>query len=206
MNARGLKKHFLKSSIFSAAIVIILLFSVIFIWLGARNSSQADPPMIAGVSFKGQYKIGDGDWLTYTEGVHIPADKGDVTLQGIFIMHNPETGEALRPVSSGSTVYMYFNHIGGEFILPSGGKIIFDAENDTLGEDACAIMWGSAPSMGETPVTIILRNPHSYGNVNAIDEFFENMSIAPGIYHESMMLELGQTERTLGSIILNKSF
>lgn len=158
--------------------------------------------MIAGVSFQGEYKIGDGKWRTVTKGEHIPADKGDVTLRGIFLMRNPENGEVIGPLAAGNTVSLYFNHIGGTAIFPSGGKLIFDAENDRLGEDACAAMWGSVPSLGEEPITIVLHNPHTYGNPNAIDEFFENMSIAPGAYLESMMLEKGETERTVGSLIL----
>ena len=206
MNINFSKKRNPKSIFFSLAIIAILIFSVMFLWIGARNSSQAASPMIAGVSFKGEYKVGDGDWNTYTEGVHIPSNDGDVTLRGIFLMHNPETGEAIGPLSPGNTVTLYFNHIGGTAIFPSGGKLVFDAENDMLGEDACAAMWGSVPALGDQPLTIILHNPHSYGNSNAIDDFFENMSIAPGIYFESMMLEQGEPERNIGSLILIISF
>ena len=206
MNIKFSKKTHPKIRIFSVAIVAILLFCVAFLWIGTRNSSQAKAPMIADVSFQGEYKVGDGEWNTFTKGVHIPATDGDITLHGIFLMHNPETGEAIGPLSPGSTVNLYFNHIGGTAIFPSGRKLVFDAENDILGEDACATMWGSVTSMGDQPLTIILHNPHSYGNANAIDDFFENMSIAPGIYLESMMLEQGETERNIGSLILIISF
>ena len=197
----SIKKLSLKSTFFSVAIIALLLFSVIFVWIGIRNSSQSEPPMIAGVSFQGEYKIGDGDWRTFTPGEHIPANKGDVTLRGIFLRHNPETGEVIGPLSPGNTVNLYFNHIGGTAILPGGGKLIFDAENDRLGEDACAIMWGSVPATGADQITIVLHNPHKYGNTNAIDNLFENLSIAPGIYLESMMLEKGSNERAIGALI-----
>ena len=206
MNIKFSKKQNPKSIFFSVVIIAILLFSVMFLWIGVRNYSQAKSPMIADVSFQGEYKIGDGEWNTFTEGVHIPATDGDVTLRGIFLMHNPETGEAIGPLSTGTTVNLYFNHIGGTAIFPSGGKLVFDAENDMLGEDACAAMWGSVPSMGDQPLTIVLHNPHDYGNTNSIDEFFENMSIAPGIYFQSMMLEQGESERAVGSLILIISF
>ena len=192
----------LKSTLFPISIIALLLFSVLFLLIGNRNSSQASPTMIAGVSFQGEYKIGDGEWHTVTQGEHIPANQGDVTLRGVFLMHNPETGEAIGPLSKNNIVILYFNHIGGTAFLPGGGKIVFDAENDMLGEDACSSMWGSVPSMGDQPLTIVLHNPHGYGNANAIDEFFEHMSIAPGAYHESMMLEQGETERTVGTLIL----
>ena len=192
----------LKSKLFPILIIGLLLFSVFFLLIGNLNSSQSGSPMIADVSFQGEYKIGEGEWHTLTDSSHIPANKGDVTIHGIFLMHNPETGEVIGPLSQNNTVNLYFNHIGGTAVLPSGGKITFDAENAMLGEDACAIMWGSVPSTGVQPITIVLHNPHGYGNVNAIDEFFEYMSIAPGIYHESMMLEQGDNERTVGTLIL----
>ncbi|MBE6554997.1 MAG: hypothetical protein E7663_02005 [Ruminococcaceae bacterium] len=201
MNNTRLKIICNKTSLLTFTIVIILLFSLVFLWIGDRDSTQAQTPLIAGVSFQGEYRIGDGEWHPVTKSEHIPANNGDVTLRGIFLMHNPETGEVVGPLSVGSTVNLYFNHIGGTVILPNAGKIIFDAENELLGEDACAAMWGSAPSMGETPITIILHNPHDFGNANAIDEFFKNMSIAPGIYLESMMLEQGASQRSIGSLV-----
>ena len=197
-----IRKFSLKSTLFPTLIVALLLFSLSFLLVGNRNSMQASSPMIAGVSFQGEYKIGDGEWHTVSKGEHIPANQGDITLHGIFLMINPQTGEAIGPLSQNNAVNLYFNHIGGTAFLPGGGKIVFDAENDMLGEDACACMWGSVPSMGDQPLTIVLHNPHRYGNANAIDEFFEHMSIAPGVYHESMMLKQGETERTVGSLIL----
>lgn len=202
MSTKNSNKHFSKAFLISLSIVALLLFSVIFLWTGARNSSQAEASMIADVSFRGEYKIGDGEWQTITEGEHIPANLGDVTLRGIFLMNNPVTGEAIGPLSANSTVHLYLNHIGGTVILPNGGKFVFDAENEILGEDACVSIWGSVPSTGEEPITIILHNPHQYGNSNAIDEFFTYMSIAPSTFLINMMLDLGATERGIGIVIL----
>ena len=199
MNINNTKKQ--SSIIFSAAIVIILIFSCIFIWTGVRNSSQAAQPIFAGVRFEGEYKIGEGEWRPITAGEHIPSNKGDVTLRGIFVMLNPETGEPIGPLSVGSTVNLYFNHIGGTAIFPGGGKHMFDTENEVIGEDACAIMWGSMPATGADPVTIVLHNPHTFGNEHAIDDFFNHMSIVSGVYWENMELEKGAPERTVGIFI-----
>ena len=185
--------------------IVILISSTIYLWLGTHNTSQSEPPTVAGVSFQGEYKIADGEWYPIVKGEHIPATEGDVTLKGIFIRHNPNTGEAIGPYSAGSSVQIYLNHIGGTAILPSGGKIPFDAEYEPLGEDACAAMFSSVPSMGDQPITIVLHNPHSYGNENAIDEFLEHMSIAPGSYHEGIMLEKGESERNIGILIFISS-
>ena len=202
MKKKIFKKPIGKGAIFSAAVVAILLFSVLFLWVGARNSAQSQDPILATVSFQGEYKIGEGEWQPFTEGTHIPAGKEDVTLQGIFLMHNPTTGEVIGPLPQTVTVNLYFNHIGGTAILPGGKKIVFDAENEQLGEDACAAMWGSLPSTSDKPITIILHNPHDFGNVNAIDDFFAHLSIAPAFYHQSMMLEQGSLERNVGSLVL----
>ena len=127
----------LKSTLFVVSIVVLILYSAIFLLTGSLNSSQAEQPRIADVSFQGEYKIGEGEWRTVTPGEHIPADQGDVTLRGIFLMHNPETGEAIGPLPLNNTINLYFNHIGGTAILPGGGKIAFNAENAMLGEDSC---------------------------------------------------------------------
>lgn len=186
----------------SAGIASLLLLSLLFIWLGAYHSRQSEPPIFAGVSFLGEYKTGDGEWKTVVRGEHIPSTQGDVTLRGIFLKHNPQSGETLGTISAGESVLLYFNHIGGYAVLPEGGKIVFDAENAILGEDACASMWGSVPSLGSTPITIVLHNPHVFGNEHAIDELFEHLSVARGIYHEDLMLEKGKLQRNVGLLIL----
>lgn len=200
MNTKIFKKYHL--NFYEVIIVAALIFAAVFLWVGNKNSSQAKEPMIAGVSFSGEYKIGDGEWIKYAQGEHIPANQGDVTLCGIFLKHNPETGEAIGPLPVGNTVNLYFNHIGGTAVLPGGGRMPFDAENEQLGEDACAAIWGSVPATGEAPITIVLHNPHKFGNSSAIDDFFTYMSIAPGSYFENSMLAKGKSERIVGSIIL----
>ena len=122
------------------SIVAVLLFSALFLWIGSKQSWQAKDPMIAWVSFEGEYRIGDGEFKPYVKGEHIPANRGDVTIRGIFLKHNPETGDVIGPLGVGNTVHLYFDHIGGTAILPGGGKLPFDAENERLGEDACAAM------------------------------------------------------------------
>jgi sensor histidine kinase YesM len=63
-------------------------------------------------------------------------------------------------------------------------------------------MWNAVTSTGDAPITMVLHNPHRFGNENAIDEFLENMSAAEGIYLEAMMLEKGAPQRNVGLMIL----
>ena len=186
----------------SLGIIVMLLFSLIFLWIGMRNSNQAAPPIIIDIAFEGEYKIGDGDWHEIVEGEHISSTKGDVTLRGTFQMYDPTNNEPVGTLFPDISVHIYLNHIGGYAIMPQGGKIPFDTEYEVFGEDACAIMWSAIPSTGEDPITIVLHNPHRFGNENAIDEFLENMSAAEGIYLETMMLDKGAPQRNVGLLIL----
>jgi signal transduction histidine kinase len=190
----------------SASIIALFFFSIFFIWLGSYNSTQARSPLIIGISFQGEYKIGNGEWQPITNGKHISSTQGDVTLHGTFQMHNPENNEPLGAFFANLPVHLYLNHIGGYAILPDGEIFHFDTEHEYFGEDNCAIMWSAVASTGENPITIVLQNPHRFGNENAIDEFLENMSAAEGIYLESIMLKKGQTQRTTGILILITSF
>ena len=201
-----MNKNFLKNKnktvvIVSAGIVALLLFALLFLWVGTKNSTQAHPPVIIDISFEGEYKIGDGEWQEIVKGKHISSTKGDVTLRGTFQMHNPENGEPLGPFFADLPVHLYLNHIGGYAIMPNGEKLPFDTEHELFGENACAVMWSAVPSTGEENITFVLHNPHYFGNENAIDDFLKNLSAAEGIYLESMMLEKGEAQRNVGLAI-----
>lgn len=201
-----LKQESKKTFIITASIIALFILSVFFLWIGTRNSTQASPPIIIDISFQGEYKIGDRDWQKIIEGEHISSTQGDVILRGIFQMHDPTNNEPLGPLFADLPVHLYFNHIGGYAILPGEKIFQFDTEHDLFGEDACAVMWSAVPSSGETPITIVLHNPHLFGNENAIDEFLDNMSAAEGIFLESAMLAKGEPQRNVGLTILIISF
>ena len=186
----------------TACLIALLLFSLIFVWTGRQNSNQASQPFVIDIAFQGEYKIGDGEWHTIIKGEHIPATQGDVTLHGTFQMYNPEDGEPMGAFFSDLPVQLYCNHIGGYAVMPTGEVVSFDIEHEEFGEDLCAAMWIAIASTGEEPITIVLQNPHRFGNAHAIDEFLANMSSAEGIYHESMMLEKGEPQRNVGLAIL----
>lgn len=206
MNKSILKLPKKKALLASASILVILIFSLIFVWTGQLNSTQATPPFVIDIAFQGKYKIGDGEWHTIIKGEHISSTKGDVTLCGTFQMHNPENNEPIGTFFADLPVHLYLDHIGGYAIMPEGEIVPFDIEHEMFGEDACAVTWGAVRSTGEEPITIVLHNPHRFGNENAIDEFLENMSAAEGIYLESLMLEQGALQRNIGLMIVMFSF
>lgn len=191
-----------KSIVFiTVGVVAILLFSLVFVWVGPLNTTQSLPPIIIDIRFEGEYRIGDGEWQEIVEGEHIPSTKGDVTLRGIFMSYDRESGKIYGPYFADLPVHLYFNHIGGHAILPNGEIFMFDTEHKQFGEDTCAVMWNAVPSSGEAPITFVLHNPHVFGNENAIDDFLKNMSAAEGIFLESMMLEKGAPQRNVGLLI-----
>jgi hypothetical protein len=172
----------------SIGIMLLIGFCLFFLWDGLSNSSQSEPPSVAGVAFQGEYRIGDGEWSEIKEGEHIPSTKGDVTLRGYFIMLNPTNGEPISKVNPGISISFYFNHIRAEIPIEGVGKIKFDAENELIGEDACAIMRGSFTiSNVDEPTTIVIRNPHKYGNDLAIDQLLGNLRLdAPTMLGETL--------------------
>ena len=196
-NNKSFFKHFT-----TIGIVLLIGFCLFFLWKGESNSKQSEASLIAGVMFEGDYQVADGEWHQIKKGEHIPSTQGDVTLRGYFIMLNPVTGEPLSTVKAGTSVYFYFNHIYVEIPLEGIGTIRFDAENERIGEDACAIMRGSfAIASSEAPTTIVIHNPHKYGNENAVDEFLNNMSLAPGVFLQQNDLAVDQNARNIGLVI-----
>ena len=197
----------IKTPLVVSGIIALFVVSLIFLGVAYFKSSQANDIMVAGVRFEGEYRIGEGEWQPIVEGEHIPASKGDIYLRGAFRMIAPDTNKPLKLLSAGTTVYLYFNHLSGSAVDPSGNTRRFDAEHEMIGEDACAAMWSgyTVPQPneqdGSSEVLFVLHNPHSYGNENAVDDFLEYMSIAPASLLEKQMLEKGEQERTVGLVI-----
>lgn len=201
MNKTSRKRRISNTLLTVIGIVALLILSLLFLWAGQRESIQAKPPVIAGVSLVGEYRIGDGEWNPIVKGKHIPSTRGDVTIRGVFWLNHPTSDTPATSLFEGATVQLYFNHIGGYAILSDGTLHTFEIEDENLGEEACAAAWGALTIPDGEPITFVLQNPHVYGNENAIDEFLRNISIAPGIHHESMMLAKGSSQRTTGLVI-----
>lgn len=200
-------KHFSFTPILSVGIVALLLLSVFFLGVAQLQTLQSNDASIAQVRFVGEYRVDYGEWQPINYGEHISSTAGDVTLRGYFALTDPVTGEHLGALGEGGTVSLYLNHIAGTVTEPAGNKWSFDAENEMFGEDACASMWCSytvtetSDGAGKGLVTIVLHNPHAFGNENAIDDFLEYMSLAPGAFLEEEMLGKGETERSIGLVI-----
>ena len=86
-----------KTALIVISILIMLLSSVLLFWQGNKNSMQATPAMLAQVYFKGEYRIGDGEWQEIVEGEHIPSTKVLCQIQGEIIRKKNCYSKCLYP-------------------------------------------------------------------------------------------------------------
>ena len=194
------KIHIFKSSYLpTIGILLLVLLAAWMMWFNNANSTQAIPATVANVRFYGEYRIGDRPWQEITEGQHIPATKGDVTLRGNFHMLTPD-GEYVGVYRGELPIAFYSNHISLTIYEGGNEPFMIDIENPLYGSSACSEYWtGYMLSSGsEESIEILIHNPHRFGNENAIDEMLSNMSLWSGIDFESDVLDSGQTQRNIG--------
>lgn len=198
-NAKNRLQIFKSSYLQVAGILLLIIFAALMMWFNHVNSTQAISATIAKVRFYGEYRIGDRQWQEITEGQHIPATKGDVTLRGNFHMLTPD-GEYVGVYRGELPVAFYSNHISLTIYEGSNEPFVMDIENPLYGSSACCKYWtGYMLSSGsEESIEILIHNPHRFGNENAIDEMLSNMSLWSGIDFESDVLDSGQTQRNIG--------
>lgn len=198
-NAKNRLQIFKSSYLQVAGILLLIIFAALMMWFNHVNSTQAISATVAKVRFYGEYRIGDRQWQEITEGQHIPATKGDVTLRGNFHMLTPD-GEYVGVYRGELPVAFYSNHISLTIYEGSNEPFVMDIENPLYGSSACCKYWtGYMLSSGsEESIEILIRNPHRFGNENAIDEMLSNMSLWSGIDFESDVLDSGQTQRNIG--------
>lgn len=200
MSELNCKNHLFKRANLQIAGILLLIFlAALLMWFDNSNSTQAIRATVAKVRFYGEYRIGDRQWQEITEGQHIPATKGDVTLRGNFHMLTPD-GEYVGVYRGELPVAFYSNHISLTIYEGSNEPYVMDIENPLYGSSACSKYWtGYMLSSGsEESIEILIHNPHRFGNENAIDEMLSNMSLWSGIDFERDVLDSGQIQRNIG--------
>ena len=206
-NAKNRLQIFKSSYLQVAGILLLIIFAALMMWFNHVNSTQAISATVAKVRFYGEYRIGDRQWQEITEGQHIPATRGDVTLRGNFHMLTPD-GEYVGVYRGELPVAFYSNHISLTIYEGSNEPYVMDIENPLYGSSACSKYWtGYMLSSGsEESIEILIHNPHRFGNENAIDEMLSNMSLWSGIDFERSVLDSGQTQRNTGLFFVIVSF
>ena len=200
MSNSNRKIHIFKSSYLQAAgILLLILLAALLMRFNNINSTQAISATVAKVRFLGEYRVGDGQWQEITEGQHIPATKGDVTLRGNFHLLTPDD-EYVGVYRDELPIAFYSNHINWTISEGKNEPFVSDLENPLYGSAACGVYWSAymLTSGSEESIEILIHNPHSYGNENAIDELLSNLALWSGIDFEKDVLDKGQTQRNIG--------
>ena len=188
-------------------ILLLIFLAVLLLWFNNINNTQATSAISAKVRFYGEYRIGDGQWQSITEGKHIPATKGDVTLRGNFHMLAPD-GEYICVYRGDTPIAFYTNHINLTILEGEKEPFVLDLENPLYGSSACGVSWAAylLPDGSEEPIEILVQNPHRFGNENAIDEMLSNMAFWSGIDFERDRMESGKIQRNTGLFFVIVSF
>ncbi len=202
----AMKEKSKKNIAIGICIALLVIVLCVFVYTGRNYGNQAMNAMYLSAEFQGKYQIADGEWQPYVKGEHIPANKGDVTLKGHFQLFAPTTGEVIGNATEGVVLAFYFNHIGGE--VSEGGEEFrpFDAEIDIAGEDMCGEMYIGYMCKGAEEITIKLKNPHKFGNPNAVDDFLNNLNTYGGTDFERDMLNRGSAHRIWGIVLILFAF
>ena len=190
-----------------AGILLLIFLAALMLLPDNTTSTQSFNPTVAELRFYGEYSINGGPWREITEGEHIPATKGDVTLRGNFHILAPD-GEYIGVYRGELPVAFYSNHICLTIYEGENEPFMIDIENPLYGDSACCKYWTGymLSSESDEQIEILVHNPHRFGNENAIDEMLSYMSLWAGIEFERGVLDSGQTQRNTGMFFMIVSF
>ena len=184
-------------------ILTVVLLAIALLWQSNANSNQAISATLAQVYFEGEYRIGDGSWQAITEGQHIPATRGDVTLLGKFHMLSPG-GEYIGVYGGELPIAIYADHVNLTIREGDRDPVRSGHEHPMVGASGCGVSWvvHSFSSGGEDQIEILIHNPHSFGNELAVDELLSNLGIRAGIDFEKDVLSGGENQRNTGLLFV----
>ena len=195
------KKTSFRSILPIIGIVLVIISSILLLWQGKANSSQAVLPTPANVYFVGEYRINDGEWKEIKNGEHISSTKGDVTLRGNFHYSSP-SGEYIGVYTGKTPIAFYTDHVNLTF-NQGGTSYVIDHENPLYGESACGVDWTTHAFLGgEEIIEIIIHNPHDFGNENAIDQMLSKTAFWSGVAFEKEILDSGENQRNFGLLFI----
>ncbi len=196
-----------KFPLITVLLVTVLLLSVVLLWINYKDNTQSTAPLAVRITFQGEYRIADGEFQPLVKGEKISASKGDLTLRGYFQIELLN-GEVIGRAEKDCPITMYFNHIGGTIYVPGQDPHCFDAENPYIGKDACGQIWIYYRYVGTDAdtVTIVLNNPHTFGNVTAYNDFLDNMYVYSGNSLQDRILDQDAFQRIMGFIFVVVGF
>ena len=184
-------------------VIVTFIAAAVLLWVNSRVAIQSQGGMYPKVYFQGEYKIGDGVWQEYQPGMHLSANKADITLRGTFHKYFPEFGQEVGYVDSEEIVAFYCDHLMVKIQEKECEPVLFEVELPTY-EITCAKLWQyySIQSEEGQEVEISIHSPHKFGNENAVDEMLGNMYAYVGYEFEEDRIEEGSLQRIVGMLLL----
>lgn len=184
-------------------VIITFIAAGILLWVNSRVAIQSQGAIYPKVYFQGEYKIGDGQWQEYRPGIHLSANKGDITLKGTFNKYFPEFGEEVGFVDPEEIVAFYCDHLMVTIQEKDYQPVLLEVELP-VHEITCAKLWQYYRfcNTGEQEVEILIHSPHKFGNENAVDEMLNNMYAYVGYEFEEDRIEEGSSQRIVGMLFL----
>ena len=205
-------KKIQQSHLFVAGVLFLILLAVVlFVFLlffNNSNNTQSDLALSGDIYFEGEYRIEDGPWQKIVEGEHISSTQGDVTLRGNFHMRAPEPDCTYFGIYRGEEpIAFYTDHINVTFIEGEFDRL--DIEDPSFGDFSCGEHWipYKVTSESDTTISILIHNPHKFGNENAIDEMLSNISswTANNAFEKGVM-DSGSLQKTMGLLFVIVAF
>ena len=189
----------MKKKLIVFGIVFLLLLAGMNIGKTIYKDNQAAGAFLLDVILQGEYKIGDGEWQPIVQDQHIPANKGDVVFRGTLQKAFPD-GEIVAPVGNGDQMILYFNHVSCSVYVNGEEAFVFDAENPYIVNSFCGRHWCVYNYTGieSDIIEFHLINPHKFGNVFAMDEFLDSMSMYDANYFVQATDEKVENMRMMG--------
>ena len=202
-NFKDTLKRIKKSHLQVVGVLLLVILAACLIIFNNVTSMQANSALMAQVYFDGQYRIGDGDWQDIVDGDHISATKGDVTLRGNFHMKTPD-GEYVGVYRDEIPIAFFVDHINLTFYEVGFEPGSSDMENELFGNSSCGESWIAYAFMSDSEelIDIVVHNPHSYGNENAIDDMLSNIQLWANIDFEKEAMKSGESQRNIGITLL----
>ncbi|MGM9971364.1 MAG: sensor histidine kinase [Anaeroplasmataceae bacterium] len=182
--------------------LILILICLIFFWIMANKSIQSTSSLYFEVVFEGEYKEGDKEFRPISNDIKITNE--DITLKGTFYVVYPDEAKTKVLLQNGQKVLLYFNHIKADIQIEGQADHIFDSEDELYGQYACGKFFTCYEFTGNAgdEVSIVLSNPHNFGNFNAVNEFLNKMFVYNGTSIENSLLKEGERDRIIGTTIL----
>lgn len=184
--------------------IILVIFSTFFIFTSYVNNVKPAPLEVNKLTFQGSYRsFVEEEWHPINDHTKFNSFDGDIILRGNFYYLNKE-GNVSNKKYETITVSLYFNHI--EATIFKNDIKIWSHSRDNYSDD----YYGCGKSHHNfthtfnenEPLTIILHNPHKFGNQNAYNEFLDSIYENNGDALHEFLHSQGSFQKNAGIVLL----